>query len=602
MVKITENSLRDGHQSLLATRVRTEDMLEVARIFEEIGFYSVEVWGGATYDTCLRYLKEDPFERLYKFKEVFKKTPLQMLLRGQNLVGYRHYADDVVKEFVKLAAKGGIDIFRVFDALNDIRNLQTSIEEIKKQGKIVQGAISYTTSPIHTIKGFVTYAKELVKMGSDQIVIKDMAGLITPFDAYELVKALKDNIDKPIVLHTHSTAGFGFASHLKAIEAGAEIVDLSNSAFASGTSHPCTQSMVATLKGTKWDTKLDIVKMEKAAEILRRVRKKYKKFESHYSLIDTRVLVNQIPGGMISNLANQLKEQNALDRMDEVLDEIPAVRADFGYPPLVTPSSQIVGTQAVLNVLTGERYKSISKEAKNLARGFYGKSATDINKDLKRKLVALKEEFITKRPADYLGPEMPKAKKESKDFALSPTDVISYAMFEGVAKTFLDERNHNALKPEEIEAFENVSEELAKEFNIIVNGEQYSIKIEGSGRTTNGVKPFFLRLDGELKEVYVEQDSNSESNTNTPQNTKKVATKGQIIASDDNHIATNMPGTVRKINVKIGDKIKKGDVVAIVEAMKMENEVVAQKNGSVKNIFVDLDSSVVANQALMLIE
>lgn len=601
MIKITENSLRDGHQSLLATRVRTEDMLEVARIFEEIGFYSVEVWGGATYDTCLRYLKEDPFERLYRFKEIFKKTPLQMLLRGQNLVGYRHYADDVVREFIKLSAKGGIDIFRVFDALNDIRNLKTAIEEIKKQGKIVQGAISYTTSPIHTIKGFVAYAKELVKMGSDEIVIKDMAGLITPFDAYDLVKALKGEIDKPIVMHTHSTAGFGFASHLKAIEAGAEIVDLCNSAFASGTSHPCAQSMVATLKGTKWDTKLDIAKMEKAADILRRVRKKYKKFESHYSLIDTRVLVNQIPGGMISNLANQLKEQNALDRMDEVLDEIPAVRADFGYPPLVTPSSQIVGTQAVLNVLTGERYKNISKEAKNLGRGFYGKSATEIDKGLKSKLVALKEEFITKRPADYLSPEMPKAKKESKDFALSPTDVISYAMFEGVAKTFLDERNHNALKPEPIESFENVSEDLAKEFNIIVNGEHYAIKIEGSGRTINGVKPFFLRLDGELKEVYVEQDS-SKNGESTAESKPKSAPKGKIIANDENHISSNMPGTIRKINVKIGDKVKKGDVVAIVEAMKMENEITAQKNGSVKNIFVDLDSAVVANQAIMLIE
>lgn len=597
MIKITENSLRDGHQSLLATRVRTEDMLEVARIFEEIGFYSVEVWGGATYDSCLRYLKEDPFERLYKFKEIFKKTPLQMLLRGQNLVGYRHYADDVVREFVKLSAKGGIDIFRVFDALNDARNLKTAIEEIKKQNKIVQGAISYTTSPIHTIKGFVAYAKELVKMGSDQIVIKDMAGLITPFSAYELVSALKNSISVPIVMHTHSTAGFGFASHLKAIEAGAEIVDLSNSAFADGTSHPCTQSMVATLKGTKWDTKLDIAKMEKAAEILRRVRKKYKKFESSYSQIDTRVLVNQIPGGMISNLANQLKEQNALDRMDEVLDEIPAVRADFGYPPLVTPSSQIVGTQAVLNVLTGERYKNISKEAKNLSRGFYG-SVGEIDKKLKNKLTALKEEFITARPADFIAPELAKAKKESKDFALSPTDVISYAMFEGVAKIFLDERNHNALKPELIEAFENVNEDLAKEFSITVNGEHYNIKIEGSGRTTNGVKPFFLRLDGELKEVYIEQNLSEIGESNAP----KATPKGQIIANDENHISANMPGTVRKINVKIGDKVKKGDVVAIVEAMKMENEVVAQKNGSVKNIFVDVDASVVANQALMLIE
>lgn len=598
MIKITENSLRDGHQSLLATRVRTEDMLEAARIFEEIGFYSVEVWGGATYDTCLRYLKEDPFERLYKFKEIFKKTPLQMLLRGQNLVGYRHYADDVVKEFIKLSAKGGIDIFRVFDALNDIRNLQTSIEEIKKQGKIVQGAISYTTSPIHNIKGFVEYAKNLVKMGSDQIVIKDMAGLITPFNAYELVKALKENIKEPIVFHTHSTAGFGFASHLKAIEAGAEIVDLSNSAFASGTSHPCTQSMVATLKDTKWDTKLDISKMEKAAEILRKVRKKYKKFESHYSLIDTRVLVNQIPGGMISNLANQLKEQNALDRMDEVLEEIPNVRADFGYPPLVTPSSQIVGTQAVLNVLMGERYKNISKEAKNLARGFYGKSATEINKDLRKKLVALGEEFITKRPADLLSPEMPKAKKESKDFALTPTDVISYAMFEGVAKIFLDERNHNALKPEHIEVFENVNESLNKEFNIIVNGESYNIKIEGSGHSKNGVKPFFLRLDGELKEIYVEQNEES------GESVIKTSTKstGQVMASNDTHISSNMPGTIRKISVKVGDKIKKGDVVAIIEAMKMENEITSHRDGVIKNILIEVDSTIIANQAIMIIE
>lgn len=597
MIKITENSLRDGHQSLLATRVRTEDMLEVAKIFEEIGFYSVEVWGGATYDTCLRYLKEDPFERLYKFKEIFKKTPLQMLLRGQNLVGYRHYADDVVKEFIKLSAKGGIDIFRVFDALNDIRNLKTSIEEIKKHNKIVQGAISYTTSPIHSVKGFVDYAKELVKMGSDQIVIKDMAGLITPFNAYELVKALKENIKEPIVFHTHSTAGFGFASHLKAIEAGAEIVDLSNSAFASGTSHPCTQSMVATLKGTQWDTKLDISKMEKAAEILRKVRKKYKKFESHYSLIDTRVLVNQIPGGMISNLANQLKEQNALDRMDEVLEEIPSVRADFGYPPLVTPSSQIVGTQAVLNVLMGERYKNISKEAKNLARGFYGKSAGEIDSKLKKRLVELNEEFITKRPADLLSPEMSKAKKESKDFALTPTDVISYAMFEGIAKIFLDERNHNALKPESIEVFENVDESLNKEFNIIVNGESYGIKIEGSGHSKNGVKPFFLRLDGELKEVYVEQNEESSESS-----VKISKAQGQVMASNDTHISSSMPGTIRKINVKVGERVKKGDIVAIVEAMKMENEITAHRDGIIKNILIELDATVIANQVIMVVE
>lgn len=592
MVKITENSLRDGHQSLLATRVRTEDLIEAAKIFEDIGFYSVEVWGGATYDACLRFLKEDPFERLKILKGIFKKTPLQMLLRGQNLVGYRHYADDVVREFIRLASDGGIDIFRIFDALNDIRNLKTAIDEVKKQGKFVQAAISYTTSPVHSIKGFVDYAKELVAMGGDSIVIKDMAGLITPYDAYELVSALKDCIDVPIVFHTHSTAGFGFASHLKAVEAGADILDLSNSALASGTSHPCTQSMVATLKGTKWDTKLDIKKMEQAAEVLRRVRKKYKKYESSYSLIDTRVLVNQIPGGMISNMANQLKEQNALDRMDEVMNEIPNVRADFGYPPLVTPSSQIVGTQAVLNVLSNERYKSISKEAKNLARGFYGKTPSNINSDLAARLKNLGEEFIEVRPADMLEDELQKAIEESRDFAFSPTDVISYAMFDSVAKEFLNERNSNNLKPESYESFESVDEELNKDFNIIVNGEQYNIKIEGSGHTQNGVKPFFVRLDGELKEVFVEQNINDVSNAKTSINHD----------IKEGHIVSNMPGRVIKINYSIGDKINKGDVVLIVEAMKMENEVIANVSGIIKEIYIDINSQIANNEPLMLVE
>lgn len=592
MVKITENSLRDGHQSLLATRVRTEDLIEAAKIFEDIGFYSVEVWGGATYDACLRFLKEDPFERLKILKGIFKKTPLQMLLRGQNLVGYRHYADDVVREFIRLASDGGIDIFRIFDALNDIRNLKTAIDEVKKQGKFVQAAISYTTSPVHSIKGFVDYAKELVAMGGDSIVIKDMAGLITPYDAYELVSALKDCIDVPIVFHTHSTAGFGFASHLKAVEAGADILDLSNSAFASGTSHPCTQSMVATLKGTKWDTKLDIKKMEQAAEVLRRVRKKYKKYESSYSLIDTRVLVNQIPGGMISNMANQLKEQNALDRMDEVMNEIPNVRADFGYPPLVTPSSQIIGTQAVLNVLSNERYKSISKEAKNLARGFYGKTPSSINSDLAARLKNLGEEFIEVRPADMLEDELQKAIEESRDFAFSPTDVISYAMFDSVAKEFLNERNSNNLKPESYESFESVDEELNEDFNIVVNGEQYNIKIEGSGHTQNGVKPFFVRLDGELKEVFVEQNINDVSNAKTSINHD----------IKEGHIVSNMPGRVIKINYSIGDKINKGDVVLIVEAMKMENEVIANVSGIIKEIYIDINSQIANNEPLMLVE
>ncbi|WP_304646060.1 pyruvate carboxylase subunit B, partial [uncultured Helicobacter sp.] len=353
MIKITENSLRDGHQSLLATRMRTEDLIEAAKIFDSIGFHSLEVWGGATYDTCLRYLKEDPFERLNEFKKVCVKTPLQMLLRGQNLIGYRHYADDVVEEFVRLSAEAGMDIFRIFDAFNDARNLKKAIESVKKYGKHAQGAICYTTSPVHSIARFVSYAKELVSIGCDSLAIKDMAGLLTPFAAYELVKALKAEINVSLSLHTHSTAGFAFGAHLKAVEAGVDVLDLANSALSEGTSHPCTQSMVATLKDTQWDSKLDIVPMEEAADILRKNRRKYKKFESQYNQIDTRVLVSQIPGGMISNMANQLKEQNAFDRIDEVMREIPNVRADFGYVPLVTPSSQIVGTQAVLNVLMG---------------------------------------------------------------------------------------------------------------------------------------------------------------------------------------------------------------------------------------------------------
>lgn len=595
MIQITENSLRDGHQSLLATRLRTEDMLEAAKIFEEIGFYSVEVWGGATYDTCLRYLKEDPFERLYTLKKIFKTTPLQMLLRGQNLVGYRHYADDVVREFVRLSAEGGIDIFRIFDALNDARNLKVSIEEAKKCGKQVQGAISYTISPVHKTKDFIAYAKELINMGCDSIAIKDMAGLITPFNAYELVKALKESVGVQIVFHTHSTAGFGFGSHLKALEAGADVLDLCNSALASGTSHPCTQSMVATLQGTKWDTKLDIKKMEKAAEILRKVRKKYKKFESSYSQIDTRVLVNQIPGGMISNMANQLKEQNALDKMDEVLEEIPNVRADFGYPPLVTPSSQIVGTQAVLNVISKERYKIISKEARNLARGFYGKTPAKIAKVLKDKLIEKKEEFITKRPADLLDDEMPRAISESKGFAFSKTDIISYAIFDKIAKEFLEERNVGNLKPESLEVFEHIDENLAKEFNITVNGEKYAIKIEGSGRSDNGIKPFFLRIDGELKEVFVEEESVA------LQNMSQTRTASSIPSITNGHILASMPGIVRKLNVALNDKVKKGEVIAIIEAMKMENEILANSDGVIKEIYVSLGTQVDSNQPLMLI-
>lgn len=598
MIKITENSLRDGHQSLLATRMRTEDLIQAAEIFDSIGFHSLEVWGGATYDTCLRYLKEDPFERLYAFKKACVKTPLQMLLRGQNLIGYRHYADDVVEEFIKLCAQAGMDIFRIFDAFNDARNLKTSIEFIKKYGKHAQGAICYTTSPVHSIAGFVAYAKELVKMGCDSIAIKDMAGLLTPFMAYDLVKALKEEVGVSLSLHTHSTAGFAFGAHLKAVEAGVDILDLANSALSEGTSHPCTQSMVATLRGSKWDSTLELEPMEKAAEILRKSRRKYKKFESQYNQIDTRVLISQIPGGMISNMANQLREQNALDRMDEVMREIPQVRADFGYVPLVTPSSQIVGTQAVLNVLMGERYKTITTETRNVIKGLYGRTPAPLSESLVKKVLGNGEKIIDVRPADLLEPELQKAREDSSEFARSAHDVISFAMFGNIAATFLRERNANALKPEPLESFEEKCDsKLPKEFNIVVNGEHYEIKVEGSGERSDEVCPFFIRVDGELKEVFVESiDTSLEAKIRKEQ---KAGALPQATAPG--HAKSPMPGTLTKIKVQVGDRVKLGDTLAIVEAMKMENEVLSPLDGVVKEIYATQGMQVGSDVAIMLL-
>lgn len=592
MIKITELSLRDGHQSLLATRLRTEDMLEAAKIFDSIGFHSVEVWGGATYDSCLRYLKEDPWERLDVLKNIFQKTPLQMLLRGQNLVGYRHYADDVVEEFIKLASHGGIDIFRIFDALNDKRNVVKSIEEVKKNGKHAQGAISYTVSPVHNIEFFVGYAKDLVNIGVDSLCVKDMSGIITPYDAYELVSAIKDACDVPLQFHSHSTSGFGFGSHLKAVEAGVDILDLCNSALADGTSHPCSQSMVATLKDTKHDTKLSLEKIEEAATILREKRRKYKKFESEYNLIDTRVLVNQIPGGMISNLANQLKEQNALERMDEVLDEVPRVRKDFGYPPLVTPSSQIVGTQAVLNVLSGERYKSITNETKNYVKGMYGKAPFEVDHDLLKKVLG-GDAPIECRPADMLSDELPRARSEADGLVQSERDLISYAIFENVAKVFLAERNSGKLEPEPLEMFDNEAR-LPNEFDVTVHGERYVIRVEGSGEKSNRVRPFFVRVDGELKEVFVECSDDSEE-------VQAISKGGLPRVQSEGDVAPPMPGNLIKIDVSIGDEVKKGDKVAVVEAMKMENEVLATVDGKVVEIFAKEGMKVETNESIMLI-
>jgi len=390
-IEITDVILRDAHQSLIATRMRTEDMLPICDKLDRVGYWSLECWGGATYDACIRFLKEDPWERLRKLRAALPNTRTQMLLRGQNLLGYRHYADDVVRAFVLKAAENGVDVFRIFDALNDTRNMRTAIEATVEAGKHAQGAISYTVSPVHDIEGFVAMARELADMGCHSIAIKDMAGLLTPYVTADLVKAIKAEVDLPLQIHSHSTSGLAAMCHLKAIENGAERVDTAISSWSGGTSHPPTESLVAGLRGTEYDTGLDLELLQEIGMYFYEVRKKYHQFESEFTGVDTRVQVNQIPGGMISNLANQLKEQNALDRMQEVMEEIPRVRKDLGYPPLVTPTSQIVGTQAVLNVLTGERYQTITNEVKLYLQGGYGRAPGPVNEELRRKAVGDQE-------------------------------------------------------------------------------------------------------------------------------------------------------------------------------------------------------------------
>ncbi|HDS15105.1 MAG TPA: oxaloacetate decarboxylase subunit alpha [Proteobacteria bacterium] len=444
---ITDTVLRDAHQSLLATRMRTKDMLPIAEKLDRIGYWSLEVWGGATFDTCLRFLKEDPWERLRILRKAMPNTRLQMLLRGQNILGYRHYADDVLEAFVERAAANGMDVFRIFDALNDPRNMRTAMDAVKKAGKIAEAAVSYTISPVHNNEYFVNMAKELAGMGADTICIKDMAGLLAPYDAYALVKAIKSEVDIPIHLHCHCTSGMAPMTYLKAIEAGVDIVDCAISALASGTSQPPTESLVASLQGTEYDTGLDLEAMAEIADYIKDVRKKYNAYESGFTGVDTNVLIYQVPGGMMSNLESQLRDQGAIGKLKDVLEEIPRVRKDFGYPPLVTPSSQIVGTQATLNVITGKRYMMIPKESKNVLKGMYGRSVAPFNEEVQKK--ALKNEApITCRPADLLPPEMEKLTAELGSRARSIEDVLSYALFPEVALAFFTEREAGEFKPE----------------------------------------------------------------------------------------------------------------------------------------------------------
>ena len=587
-VYITDVILRDAHQSLIATRLRTEDMLPACPMLDSIGYWSLECWGGATFDACLRFLKEDPWERLSKLKAALPTTPLQMLVRGQNLLGYRHYSDDVVHAFIKRAAENGMDVFRIFDALNDVRNLTTAIEATKESGKHAQGTICYTTSPAHDIRSFVTLAKDLAKLGCDSIAIKDMAGLLTPYITSELMKALRDTVDLPIHLHCHATAGLAEMCQIKAIEAGCRHIDTALSSWSGGTSHPPTESMVTALQNTEYDTGLNLDALQKANSYFTEVRKKYHRFESEFTGVDTRVHVFQVPGGMISNLANQLQERNALDRINEVYEEIPLVRKDLGYPPLVTPTSQIVGTQAVLNVLTGSRYSTITNEVKRYLQGGYGKAPAPINANLQKRAIG-KEEIIDCRPADLLKPELENLRQEIGHLALNDEDVLSYAMFPEVGKQFLELRSTGHLIPEPLELAVNATSGVQKaptEFNVALHGESYHIKITGTSPKNDTLRHFYFMVDGVPEEIVVETldeivlDGGTQGavQSNIASKRRRPSAEGDVVVS--------MPCNILDVLVKVSQKVNAGQPVLVTEAMKMETEVTAPITGTVKAVHV----------------
>jgi len=596
-ITVTDTILRDAHQSLLATRMRTEDMLPICDKLDRVGYWSLEVWGGATFDACVRFLKEDPWERLRQLKAALPNTRLQMLLRGQNLLGYRHYSDDVVEAFCARAAENGIDVFRIFDAMNDVRNLETAIRAVKKSGKHAQGTIAYTTSPVHTVELFVEQARAMRDMGVDSIAIKDMSGLLTPFATGDLVRALKAEIDLPVFIHSHDTAGVASMCQLKAIENGADHIDTAISSMAWGTSHPGTESMVAALKGTPYDTGLDLELLQEIGLYFYAVRKKYHQFESEFTGVDTRVQVNQVPGGMISNLANQLKEQGALHRMDEVLAEIPKVRKDLGYPPLVTPTSQIVGTQAFFNVLAGERYKTITTEVKYYLQGRYGKAPAPVCEHLRFQAIG-SEEVIECRPADLLAPELDKLRKDIGELAKSEEDVLTFAMFPDIGRKFLEEREAGTLQPEVLlpipdgKAAAASVEGTPTEFVIDVHGETYRVDITGVGVKGEGKRHFYLSIDGMPEEVVFEPLNAFVGGGGSQR--KQASAPGDV--------STTMPGNVVDVLVAVGDVVKAGQTVLVSEAMKMETEIQAPIAGTVKAVHVAKGDRVNPGEVLIEIE
>ena len=591
---ITDVVLRDGHQSLLATRMRIDDMLPIAAKLDQVGYWSLETWGGATFDACIRYLGEDPWERLRKLKAAMPNTPMQMLFRAQNIIGYRHYGDDVVEKFVERAAENGMDVFRIFDAMNDLRNFETAIKATLKVGKHAQGTMSYTVSPVHNIDYWVNMAKRLEDMGSNSICIKDMAGLLKPYVAYELVSRLKETVKVPIAMQSHATTGMSTATNIKAAEAGIDMLDTSISSMSMTYGHSATESVVAILEGTDRDTGLDLILLEEIAAYFREVRKKYAKFEGSLRGIDSRILVAQVPGGMLTNMENQLREQGASDKMDAVLEEIPKVREDLGFIPLVTPTSQIVGTQAVINVLMGERYKNITKETAGVLKGEYGTSPAPVNKELQAKVLGDGEKPITCRPADLIEPELDKLMAEFDGLAKEKgirvadakvDDVLIYALFPQIGLKFLENRDNP-------DAFEPVpgTEPAAPAAP--------AVAATSAPTASTGPEAYTVSVNGKSYNVTVSQGGAVQ---NVAPTAVAEAEAAPVASGTGEAVPAPLAGNVFEIKVAEGQSVNKGDVIMIVEAMKMETEVRTPTSGTVSSILVKKGDAVQVGETLMLV-
>ncbi len=589
-IKMTELVLRDAHQSLFATRLRLDDMLPIAHELDDIGYWSLEAWGGATFDSCIRFLGEDPWVRLRELKKACPKTPLQMLLRGQNLLGYRHYADDVVERFVERCVANGMDVFRVFDALNDPRNMKAALQAVRKFGGHAQGTLSYTTSPVHTMQTWLDTTEQLLEIGIDSLVIKDMSGILNPMAAAELVREIKKRFDVELHLHCHSTTGMAEMALLKAVEAGVDGIDTAVSSMSGTYGHPATESLVATLQGTKYDTGLDIPRLEKIAAYFRNVRKKYAKFEGQLRGVDSRILVAQVPGGMLTNLENQLKQQNASDKLDLVLEEIPLVRKDLGYIPLVTPTSQIVGTQSVINVLTGERYKTIAKETAGILKGEYGKTPAPVDSTLQARVLEGAAP-VTDRPADHIAPEMAKIEAEVAEQAKAKgvkladnavDDALIVALFPQIAWKFLENRNNPA-------AFEPAP-----------TGNESAVENKPVSKATpsaSGSAVYTVELEGKAFVVKVSEGGDiSHVATTAPQAAPQAA---PAPATGGTPVTAPMAGNIWKVVATEGQTVAAGDVLFILEAMKMETEVKAAQAGTVRGICVKAGDAVAVGDTVM---